>query len=167
MAFKKYEIKNYSEYIINVSIGKRSFSIPFTGGALTNVGSIPASYSTNNEIIQYAIEHSRYFAIGIVYLAQEIKTDEELKKLEQSSQPTPQLASSKRSSGEEKAIKKIKAKKIRRKTGFSNNSKKLIGSPNIGNYGEDICVAIIDTGIKQHLDFVVPNKSAARQCLPG
>ena len=107
MAFKKYEIKNYSEYIINVSVGKRTFSIPFTGGALTNVGSIPASYSTNNEIIQYAIEHSRYFAIGIVYLAQEIKTDEEIKKLAQSSQPTPQPAT-KRSSGEEKEIKKVK-----------------------------------------------------------
>ena len=107
MAFKKYEIKNYSEYIINVSVGKRTFSIPFTGGALTNQGSIPASYSTNNEIIQYAIEHSRYFAIGIVYLAQEIKTDEEIKKLAQSSQPTPQ-PTTKRSSGEEKEIKKIK-----------------------------------------------------------
>lgn len=108
MSFKKYEIKNYSEYIINVSVGKRTFSIPFTGGALTNQGSIPASYSTNNEIIQYAIEHSRYFAIGIVYLAQEIKTDEEIKKLDQSSQPNPQPASSKKSTGEEKAIKKIK-----------------------------------------------------------
>lgn len=106
MSFKKYEIKNYSEYIINVSVGKRTFSIPFTGGALTNQGSIPASYSTNNEIIQYAIEHSRYYAIGIVYLAQEIKT-EEVKPTPQTLQPTPQPAT-KRSSGEEKTIKKVK-----------------------------------------------------------
>lgn len=106
MSFKKYEIKNYSEYIINVSIGKRTFSIPFTGGALTNQGSIPASYSTNNEIIQYAIEHSRYYAIGIVYLAQEIKT-EEVKPIRQNLQQNPQPAT-KRSSGEEKTIKKIK-----------------------------------------------------------
>ena len=107
MVFKKYEIKNYSEYVIDVSVGKRNFSIPFTGGALTNQGSIPASYSTNNGIIQYAIEHSRYFALGIVYIAQEVKTDEEIKKLAQSSQPTPQPAT-KRSSGEEKEIKKVK-----------------------------------------------------------
>lgn len=106
MSLKKYEIKNYSEYIINVSVGKRTFSIPFTGGALTNQGSIPASYSTNNEIIQYAIEHSRYYAIGIVYLAQEIKT-EEVKPIRQNLQPTPQPAT-KRSSGEEKEIKKVK-----------------------------------------------------------
>lgn len=106
MSFKKYEIKNYSEYIINVSVGKRTFSIPFTGGALTNQGSIPASYSTNNEIIQYAIEHSRYYAIGIVYLAQEIKT-EEVKPIRQNLQQTPQPAT-KRSSGEEKEIKKVK-----------------------------------------------------------
>jgi hypothetical protein len=106
MSFKKYEIKNYSEYIINVSVGKRTFSIPFTGGALTNQGSIPASYSTNNEIIQYAIEHSRYFAIGIVYLAQEIKT-EEVKPIRQNLQQTPQPAT-KKSSGEEKEIKKVK-----------------------------------------------------------
>lgn len=106
MSLKKYEIKNYSEYIINVSVGKRTFSIPFTGGALTNQGSIPASYSTNNEIIQYAIEHSRYYAIGIVYLAQEIKT-EEVKPIRQNLQQTPQPAT-KRSSGEEKEIKKVK-----------------------------------------------------------
>lgn len=101
MVFKKYEIKNYSEYVIDVSVGKRNFSIPFTGGALTNQGSIPASYSTNNGIIQYAIEHSRYFALGIVYIAQEIKTDEEIK-------PTPQPSANKKSSGEENALKKVK-----------------------------------------------------------
>lgn len=105
MVFKKYEIKNYSEYVIDVSVGKRNFSIPFTGGALTNQGSIPASYSTNNGIIQYAIEHSRYFALGIVYIAQEIKTDEEIKP---TSQPTVQPAIGKKSSGEESSIKKVK-----------------------------------------------------------
>lgn len=105
MVFKKYEIKNYSEYVIDVSVGKRNFSIPFTGGALTNQGSIPASYSTNNGIIQYAIENSRYFALGIVYIAQEINTLDEVK---HASHSAAQAAIGKKSTGEENGIKKVK-----------------------------------------------------------
>ncbi|MBE6300185.1 MAG: hypothetical protein E7083_07665 [Bacteroidales bacterium] len=105
MVLKRYEIKNYSEYIIDVSVGKRKFSIPFTGGALTNRGSIPASYTTNNGIIQYAIENSKYFASGKIYLAKETKTGDDIKSTPQAA---TQATNNKKSSGEVKTLKKVK-----------------------------------------------------------
>lgn len=57
---------------INVKLGKRTLEIPFTGGITSKNGVIPASYSTNNSIVQFAIEHSVHYKNGLVKLIKQV-----------------------------------------------------------------------------------------------
>lgn len=61
---------------INVKLGKRMLVIPFTGGITSKNGVIPASYSTSNAIVQFAIEHSAHFKSGLVKLLKKIGSEE-------------------------------------------------------------------------------------------
>lgn len=70
---KTYGVNGKREYIVNVTLGKLTFEIHFTNGRANNYGLVPASYITNNPVIQLAIEQSVYYTRGIVKLIEEVR----------------------------------------------------------------------------------------------
>lgn len=52
------------EWTTYVRLGKRMWRIDFQNGVTSSNGTLPATYETSNEIIQYAIENSPYFHSG-------------------------------------------------------------------------------------------------------
>lgn len=61
---KTYGVNGLMEWQANIKAGKTTFKIPFTGGAMTAWGVTPAEYTTDNPIIQHAIEASSFFTSG-------------------------------------------------------------------------------------------------------
>lgn len=77
-----YGVYGLMDYTINVRLGNRVLKIPFTGGATTGNGVRPATYTTNNPVVQYAIESSPIFKSGRVKIIRSIGQAE----------PTPKAA---------------------------------------------------------------------------
>ncbi|MCC8176519.1 MAG: hypothetical protein LIO91_08830 [Bacteroidales bacterium] len=70
---KTYGVNGKREYIVNVTLGELTFEIHFTNGRANNYGLVPASYMTNNPVVQLAIEKSVYYTRGIVKLIKEVR----------------------------------------------------------------------------------------------
>lgn len=68
---KKYGIKNTSECVIRIPVGKTEVVCNFADGNLQSREPIPASYTTNNPIIQHVIENSSMFKGGKIFLMAE------------------------------------------------------------------------------------------------
>lgn len=68
---KKYGIRNTSECVLRLPMGKGTVVCNFTNGNLQSKEPIPASYTTNNPIIQYVIEHCEKFLGGKIYIMAE------------------------------------------------------------------------------------------------
>ena len=60
------------EWNYSTQLGERTFKITFTNGTRNNIASMPATYSTKNEIIQYAIEQSEQFQSGRIRIIKEV-----------------------------------------------------------------------------------------------
>lgn len=71
MSTKKYGIRNTSECVIRIPVGKTDVVCNFTDGNLQSREPIPASYTTSNPIIQHVIEHSELFNGGKIFLMAE------------------------------------------------------------------------------------------------
>ena len=65
------------EWNYSTQLGERTFKITFTNGTRNNIASMPATYSTKNEIIQYAIEQSEQFQSGRIRIIKEVELDDE------------------------------------------------------------------------------------------
>lgn len=76
MTQKTYGVYRLMELTISIKLGKRTLDIPFTGGIASNRGVTPATYTTQNPVIQLAIEHSAPFRNGRVKIVKEIKVEE-------------------------------------------------------------------------------------------
>lgn len=72
MLQRVYGVYGLMDYTINVRLGNRILKIPFTGGATTGNGVRPATYTTNNPIVQFAIESSSIFKSGRVKIIRSI-----------------------------------------------------------------------------------------------
>lgn len=68
---KKYGIKNTSECVIRIPVGKAVVVCNFTDGNLQSREPIPASYTTSNPIIQHVIESCDKFKNGKIYIMAE------------------------------------------------------------------------------------------------
>lgn len=68
MITKKYGIRNTSECVLRLPVGKGSVVCNFTNGNLQSKEPIPASYTTSNPIIQHVIEHCEKFLGGKIYI---------------------------------------------------------------------------------------------------
>lgn len=68
---KKYGIKNTSECVIRIPVGKSVVICNFVDGNLQSREPIPASYTTTNPIIQHVIEHCEMFMGGKIFLMAE------------------------------------------------------------------------------------------------
>lgn len=75
---KKYGIKDTSECVIRLTIGKANIVCNFTNGNLQSREPIPASYTTDNPIIQYALESCQRFQRGKIFIMAEYGSDEKV-----------------------------------------------------------------------------------------
>ena len=66
MMQRTYAVFGLMEYTINVTLGARLLKIPFTGGIASKDGVRPATYTTSNPVVQFAIESSKHFKSGRV-----------------------------------------------------------------------------------------------------
>lgn len=65
---KVYGVVGLMEWHANITCGKVTINVPFTGGALTGYGVTPARYTTENPLYQTIIENSEYFKSGKIIL---------------------------------------------------------------------------------------------------
>lgn len=66
MMQRTYAVFGLMEYTINVMLGSRQLKIPFTDGIASKDGVRPATYTTSNPVVQFAIESSKHFKSGRV-----------------------------------------------------------------------------------------------------
>lgn len=62
------------EWVAQIKAGKATVSVHFSGGYPTTNGHTPAEFTTENEVIQAAIEHSDYYRRGRIKLLKEYKS---------------------------------------------------------------------------------------------
>lgn len=78
MARKKYGIDGLMEYQGCFHAGKTEINVHFKGGMLTAYGVTPATFSTDNKLIQFVIENSREFKGGRIKLLEADYSEEEI-----------------------------------------------------------------------------------------
>lgn len=76
MKQKVYGAYNMTEWEILLPVAGRIMKIPFSGGTISGTGVRPAAFTTQNEIIQFALENSLHFKSGRVQLINEIEIEE-------------------------------------------------------------------------------------------
>lgn len=59
-----YGVYNLVEWHAILHMGKATIKVPFTGGSITTQGVTPATFTTENPVIQFAIEKSPEFING-------------------------------------------------------------------------------------------------------
>ena len=73
-----YGVAGMLEYQALINVGSAKMKIPFTNGSSNEAGRTPATFSTNNPIIQLAIENSKEFKAGLIRTVHVAATDEEV-----------------------------------------------------------------------------------------
>lgn len=76
---KTYAVYGIMDWICQISSGRCIFTIPFSGGAMTTLGVTPATYTTDNAVIQMVIEKSDHFRKGKIKLNKCIVIEEKAK----------------------------------------------------------------------------------------
>ncbi|WP_311156324.1 hypothetical protein [Prevotella nigrescens] len=76
MKQKVYGAYNMTEWEILLPVAGRIMKIPFSGGTISGTGIRPAAFTTQNEIIQFALENSLHFKSGRVQLIDETDIEE-------------------------------------------------------------------------------------------
>ncbi len=80
------------EYQAVVKVGKKNVSINFSDGSISAMGTNPATYTTDNIIIQNAIEASNDFKRGRINIVRSIDLEEELPIFRNVPTPAPKPA---------------------------------------------------------------------------
>ncbi len=65
-----------TEWEILLPVAGRIMKIPFSGGTISGTGIRPAAFTTQNEIIQFALENSLHFKSGRVRLIDEMDIED-------------------------------------------------------------------------------------------
>lgn len=76
MKQKTYGVNGLMEWSPIVTIAKRSITLHFTGGTASGTGIRPATFRTNNAIVQLAIENSYHFKSGRIFIVDEKELDD-------------------------------------------------------------------------------------------
>ena len=76
MKQKVYGAYNMTEWEMLLPVAGRIMKIPFSGGTISGTGVRPAAFTTQNEIIQFALENSLHFKSGRVQLIDETDIEE-------------------------------------------------------------------------------------------
>jgi hypothetical protein len=73
-----YGVRGMIEYQALIKLGQVSFKVTFEGGSMTELGVVPATFTTKNFLVQQAIEMSPQYKKGLIKKEKELETDEEL-----------------------------------------------------------------------------------------
>lgn len=68
-----YGVYNLIEWHARLRIGKATVKVAFTGGSITTQGVTPATFTTENPVIQFAIENSPEFHNGKIKVVRRVK----------------------------------------------------------------------------------------------
>lgn len=74
-----YGVSGMMEYQTIIRFGKNTLKVTFTGGSMNAIGVTPATFTTNNFLIQQAIENSSEFTRGRIRIVKVVELDEELR----------------------------------------------------------------------------------------
>lgn len=85
-----YGVYGMMEYHTVVKLGgKIPKKIAFSDGSMTAIGTSPATYTTDDIVVQHAIENSEDYTRGLVKLVKEINLEDELP-IERNPEPEPE-----------------------------------------------------------------------------
>jgi hypothetical protein len=73
-----YGVSGMMEYQCIIRFGKNTLKVTFTGGSMNAIGVTPATYTTNNFLIQQAIENSNEYKRGRIRMVRTIELAEEI-----------------------------------------------------------------------------------------
>lgn len=73
-----YGVAGMLDYQALIKVGSAKMKISFTNGSSNEAGRTPATFLTDNPIIQLAIENSREFKSGLITKVHVVNTDEEV-----------------------------------------------------------------------------------------
>ena len=73
-----YGVSGMLEYQALINVGGAKMKIPFTNGSSNEAGRTPATFSTNNPIVQMAIENSKEFKSGLIHIVHSVETDKDV-----------------------------------------------------------------------------------------
>lgn len=76
MTQKTYGVYGMIEWSILLNVAGRIMNIDFEGGLASGTGIRPATFTTRNEIVQFAIENSGHFKQGRIILVSEMDIEE-------------------------------------------------------------------------------------------
>lgn len=88
----KYGILNMMEYHMTVSVGKSKVNVIFTGGSSNAASVVPASFTTDNLMLQIAIQNCRDFKRGLIKIIKTTELDEEVPILRNSREKGDELS---------------------------------------------------------------------------
>lgn len=71
-----YGVAGMMEYQAVIHVGKAVLKVLFTDGSMTAMGVNPATFTTDNFMVQHAIEHSADFRRGRIHVMHVIELDE-------------------------------------------------------------------------------------------
>lgn len=74
-----YGVSGMMEYQAVIKIGRATMKVPFSEGSMTAMGVNPAKFTTENFVVQRAIEQSGDFRRGRIYIVNTIDLDEDVK----------------------------------------------------------------------------------------
>lgn len=74
-----YGVNGMMEYQAVIKVGKKNVGILFSDGSVSAMGTNPATFTTDNLIVQHAIENSADYKRGRIRVVNTIELDEELR----------------------------------------------------------------------------------------
>lgn len=87
-----YGVYGMMEYQTIIKIGRATLKVLFTDGSMTAIGQNPAKYTTNDFLVQRAIENSSEFKKGRIQVVDTIELDEEVRIERNPAKPSTQAA---------------------------------------------------------------------------
>lgn len=74
-----YGISGMMEYQATIRVGRAMMKVPFSDGTMTAMGVNPAKFTTDNYMVQHAIEQSADYKRGRIYKVNTIELDDEVR----------------------------------------------------------------------------------------
>lgn len=78
---KTYAVSGLMEYVAIIRAGRSVIRVPFSGGSMNAIGVTPAKFTTDDFMIQHAIEHSSDFQRGKITLYKKVELNGEVRVL--------------------------------------------------------------------------------------
>ena len=89
MTQKTYGVYGMIEWSILLNVAGRIMNIDFEGGLASGTGIRPATFTTRNEIVQFAIENSGHFKHGRIILVSEMDIEESKEAIAEATEINP------------------------------------------------------------------------------